>query len=69
MNQTSLSSDDILLHEIDKTCRQLLACLQQEFDSLSQRQYSALITLSQSKQLLVEQLNTLDEQVRTSKSI
>lgn len=69
MIQTCPSSDDILLHEIDKTCRQLLACLQQEFDSLSQRQYSALITLSQSKQLLVEQLNTLDEQVRASKNI
>ena len=69
MNKPGMKPDDILLHEVDQTCQQLLACLHQEFDSLSQREYQTVLTLSQSKQLLVEKLDTLDEQVHNSKSI
>jgi flagellar biosynthesis/type III secretory pathway chaperone len=69
MNKPGMNTDDILLHEINQTCQQLLACLHQEFASLSQREYQTVLTLSQSKQLLVEKLDALDEQVRNSKSI
>lgn len=69
MNKAGQSPDDILLHEVDQTCQQLLVCLQQEFTALSQRQYPALITLAESKQQLIEQLNALDEQVRSRAGI
>ena len=69
MSKSGMNTDDILLHEIDQTCQQLMTSLQQEFDALSRREYQALLTLSQSKQLLVEKLNGLDEQVRNNKSV
>lgn len=64
-----MNADDILLHEIEQTCQQLLASLQQEFDALGKREYPSLLTISQTKQLLVEKLNTLDEQVHGRKSL
>lgn len=64
-----MNTHDLLLQEIEQTCQQLLACLHQEFASLSQREYQTVLTLSQSKQLLVEKLDALDEQVRNSKNI
>ena len=60
---------DILLHEIEHACQQLLSCLQQEAEVLGQRHYDSLISLSQPKQLLIEKLDALDEQVKTNKAV
>ena len=68
MNNT-LTADDILLIEIEQNCQQLLGCLQQEFEALGQGQYATLLTLAQPKQLLIETLNALDQQIHASKSI
>lgn len=64
-----MNADDILLHEIEQTCQQLLNSLQQEFDALGKREYPSLLAISQAKQLLVEKLDALDEQVRARKSV
>lgn len=62
-------SDDNLLQDMDATCQQLLTSLLEEFNALSKREYQSLLTIAQTKQLLVEKLDTIDEQVRARNHI
>lgn len=52
-----------LLHVTTQTCQQLLDCLQEEFRALAAREYETVMSLAQSKQTLVDQLNELDGQI------
>lgn len=57
---------DILLHDVTQNCQQLLGILQDEYQALSLRDYQKLMSMAQAKQILVERLSDLDEQVRNS---
>ncbi|MDQ1363766.1 MAG: FlgN protein, partial [Pseudomonadota bacterium] len=62
-------TDDTLLRELEQTCQQLMAGLQQEFAALGKHEYQTLPAISQTKQQLVEKLDSLDAQVRSRKNM